>query len=75
MQIMDKILIITHRHDAHARAVYTALRKKGAFPILWFPEEFLLNQKASQMLTSRGEHFIMIDNGSMINRKNTVFQG
>ena len=38
---MKKILIITHRNDAHAEAVSEALKRKGAKPLLWYPKEYL----------------------------------
>ena len=42
---MQKILIISTRSDSHATIVAESLKEKGCAPILWYQDEFLLNQK------------------------------
>lgn len=57
---MVKVLILTLRTDSHARLVSACLVKKKACPIIWFPEEFLINQKGTQRIHSNGKHEITI---------------
>ncbi|MGE4350452.1 MAG: MvdC/MvdD family ATP grasp protein [Candidatus Berkiella sp.] len=63
---MPKVLIITDRQDAHARAVSDCLRKKGANPIRWFPEEFLFNQRSTQRINSNSYHSALYDDQQFI---------
>ena len=58
---MDKVLILTDRMDAHARAVAECLARKGAMPIRWIPEEFIFRQKGNQRIQSNGKHSILIE--------------
>ncbi len=61
---MKKILIISYRDDPHTIIVSQALKEKGALPILWYQDEFILNQKIIQNIESSGEHTIKLyDNG------------
>jgi glutathione synthase/RimK-type ligase-like ATP-grasp enzyme len=59
---MLKILILTNKNDDHAKVVAKGLIKKCVLPILWFPEEFLHNQKSIQKLTATGDHSIILNN-------------
>lgn len=64
---MLKVLILTNNQDCHAKVIAEGLTKKGALAIQWFPEEYLLNQKSHQSITSKGEHFITIQSNKTIN--------
>lgn len=64
---MHKVLIISNRNDSHANIVAQALRKKSSVPILWYPDEFILNQKLIQKISPNGEHIVKIKDNEMIN--------
>lgn len=52
---MINVLILADRKDAHSRIVADALSKKGASPIRWFSEEFLVDQYCTLEIDSTGK--------------------
>lgn len=63
---MRKILIITNAQDAHAQAVADCLVKKGAVPVRWFCDEFLINQKAYYRINNNcNQSLVYYDNCSI----------
>jgi hypothetical protein len=51
---MVKILILTQSKDAHARLVTEAVKMKGAYPIKWFTNEYIIDQKSNLYFHSNG---------------------
>ncbi|MCS5707287.1 hypothetical protein CC99x_000055 [Candidatus Berkiella cookevillensis] len=67
---MVKILILTNVEDAHSRIVFDCLKKKGASPIRWYPEEYIINQDSKITISKEATVNIKISSQDSIDIEN-----